>query len=211
MGEQVMHVNGKRYLIDSTYTKIKSHYPLFDTLSFGVEKGSSNREILCQFKPDSMYTLIMACCASTDIVPSWKAYADSLKHWDYERDFEKIQHLLLDVPKFKVKLSNASIDDTIYAWSPDYACLPRIIHVKDTLQEYGRIDKCWYWTNISAIEFFKTDEQLNLLKEDDGFIYEVFPKDNRNQLADIFFRIFDNDFYTIVYDIKTKEIELIRN
>lgn len=205
IGLKVITVNGNLYQIDSTYSNIKTNFPDFDTISFGTESRWQEMKILCNFKPDSSYTLVFACCSSTDIVPSWKANFDSLKIWDYEINFDKIQSLLLDKPKITLKLLNGSVNDTIFGWNADYACFPKIIRVTDSPFLYGVPSKCFYWTNISQFEFFKSNKNLYNLKDENGFIEDVFPEENHEKLAYIYFRLFDDGYYTITYDLKLKK------
>ena len=64
-------VNGKVYTIDSTYQEIETHYPEFDSLILTWEKRNTTKDpIICNFKPDSTYSIYHSCCASLDIYPT---------------------------------------------------------------------------------------------------------------------------------------------
>lgn len=200
-------VNGTPYLIDSTYSLIKTAFPAFDTLTILDPSRHEETAILCNFKADSFYTLIPACCASIDVAPSWKANSDSLRKWDdYERDFEKILALLMDKPRFTLKISNGSANDSIYGWYVDYACFPRFKVLDCKGWEYGVASKCFFWNNISTFAFFKSSMDYSQGLNSAGEVEDTFPDEEMELLGTITVRLFDNEDYVIDYDVETRDI-----
>ena len=207
IGKKTVVINGKNYTIDSTYSKIETAYPKFDTLLFKNDGWEDDHKIYCNFKPDSSYTFILACCGSTDIVPSWKANHDSLKTWD----FNKCKSLLMDKPHITLKITNGSSKDSIYGWYSDYSCIPHFKILDKKGWKYGVPVKCFYWNNISPFIFFKSKEDYSKSRKEDGVIENEYPEEDYQKLGLIYLRLFDNKNYTISYDVITKNTTLTYN
>lgn len=205
IGSTTVKINGKQYHVDSIGTKIKTNYPMFDTLVFIEDAPNINRLIICNFKPDTIYTISHACCLSLDIIPASKFRNDSLFLWDSEKDFDKIQNQLMDKPFISIRtLKNPK--ESIYAWHADAACETehKIIHVE--LWRLGVPQKCFYWSNITTIQFFKTDRTIPKHKTTD--LEEFLSIDNIVELTDLSFRLFDDERFVIVYDEKNNKATL---
>jgi hypothetical protein len=201
----IVELNGKDYQIGETATKLKTNFPSFDTVRFKNYNGKA--PILCNFKPDSSYTLFSACCASVDIIPTWKTQIDSIKYWDYEYEFDKIQKITMDRPFFTLKIINGTNRDSIYAWYEDAACFPSFKLIDKKGWKYGVPGKCFYWTNISSFVFFKSKMDYSKDKDKYGVVNDVFP-DNTEELGRIVIRLFDNQRFIIMYDVKLKTVTL---
>jgi hypothetical protein len=160
LNKMVVQVNGKEYIVDSIGIKIKTNFPKFDTLTFLGEAPNTNQAIICNFKPDSTYSITHACCGSLDIIPSSKLKNDSLLIWDYEADFYKIQKQLMDNPFISVRTINNPMD-SIYMWHADAACETKCKLIDTSLWSLGIPPKCFYWNNITTLLFFKTDQSLS--------------------------------------------------
>jgi hypothetical protein len=204
IGSKEIIVNGKLYKIDSGFTKIETQYPKFDLLSFKYDAWVDDIKIYCNFKPDSSYTCILACCGSTDIVSSWKTEHDSLGVWG----LEKTQALLMDKPVFTLKTIHATLKDSIYAWYADHSCYPTFKIVDDSGWKYGTMVKCGYWNNISPFLFFKSSADYSENRRPDGTVVQVFPEEGYKEQGIIYIRLFDNKSYTISFDYATKNIRL---
>lgn len=205
-------VNGKVYTIDSTYQEIETHYPEFDSLILTWEKRNTTKDpIICNFKPDSTYSIYHSCCASLDIYPTSEVEHDSIKNWDFEEDFDKIQSLMLDHPKFTFT-TNGELNDSIYAWYVDYACMPSFNLVDKKGWDYGSPIKCYYWTNISSFRFFNIQKDFSKFQDENGIVNDVYPDNELSNtyklLGQISVRLFDNKSYIINYDIKTNKVSL---
>lgn len=208
-GTESVNINGNIYTIDSTFTKIKTRYPKFDTLVFMNDGEANGRRVICNFMPDSSYSFIGACCGSTDIVPSWKAEYDSLKYWDFEYDFEKIQGLLMDHPLFTLKVTNASAKDSIYGWYVDHSCVPTFMLLDENGRNYGEAIKCFYWNNISPFIFFQSTENYKSYMDTEGLVLDIYPAFEQIKiLGEINVRLFDNKKYILHYDLTKKVVTL---
>lgn len=200
-------LNGKIHTIDSNFKKLPTRFPQFDTLRFRNETWSDETAFICNFKPDSSYSCITACCGTTDIIQSWKLQNDSVRFWDLELDFDKIQRLFMDRPSFTLKIKNGTSKDSIYAWYCDHACFPSFKLIDKNGWEYGTPAKCFYWSNMSMFEFFKSKEDYSKDINQYGIVEDVFP-DGSQRLGYIFVRLFDDEKFTITYDVKKKNIRL---
>lgn len=196
-------LNGKKYNIDSTGTKIKTRYPKFDTLIFLRESANSEIKIICNFKPDSSYYITYACCGSLDIIPKSRFKCDSLKYWDAEKDFEKIQNNFLDKPFLSIKTKEIP-RDSLYAWHSDAACMTEHKLINTELWHLGVPPKCFYWSNITPILFFKTDASSKQKSNKD--VGEFLDKKNVIELATIYLRLFDNQRFILTFDEQKRNV-----
>lgn len=205
IGSTTVKINGIQYQAESIGTKIKTNYPKFDTLVFLGEAPNIDRPIICNFKPDTVYTISVACCGSLDIIPASKFKNDSLSIWDFEKDFDKIQNQLMDRPFISIRtLSDPK--DSVYAWHADAACETEHKLINTKLWQLGVPPKCFYWNNITTIQFFKTDKTIP--KHETTDLEEFLAIDNIVELTDISFRLFDNERFVITYDEKTNKCTL---
>lgn len=198
-------INGKKYKIERTGISIKTLYPKFDTLSFLSGAANQNDKIICNFKPDSSYVISGACCGSLDIIPQSRFNCDSLKYWDGEKDFEKIQNLFLDKPYLSVRTRKPPAD-SLYAWHADAACVTAHSLIDTSLWKLGIPPKCFYWNNITPILFFKTDALSQQKRNDD--VAEFLDKKNVIELTTIYLRLFDNQKFILTFDEETRSVKL---
>lgn len=205
IGEMTVKINGIQYQVDSIGTKINTNYPKFDTLTFIENAPIVNIPIICNFKPDSVYSISVACCGSLDIIPASKFKNDSLSIWDFEKDFDKIQNQLMDRPFISIK-TKKSPKDSIYAWHADGTCMTQHRIINQELWQMGVPPKCFYWNNITTIQFFRTDKTMPKHEKTD--LEEFLSIDNIVELTDISFRLFDNERFVIIYDEKTNRCSL---
>jgi hypothetical protein len=214
IGEITIEVNGKTYTIDSTFSRIKTHYPGFDTLLFRTVSDGMDREILCNFQPDSVYTFLPACCGSIDIVPfrETQVVEDSLWWDDFEGNFDKIQAVFLDRPFVTLKVVNGSVKDSVYGWYSDHACWPSFKLLDSIGWGYGAPVKCFYWNNISTFVFFTGTGPDTAGRNEQGVVEDDFPEDyfatGYAKLGDITVRLFDRRRYVITYDVASGRVEL---
>ncbi len=204
-GYQTILLNGKKYNIDSAGTKIKTKFPNFDTLTFLTETANSNVAVICNFKPDSCYFITFSCCASLDLIPKSKFKCDSLKHWDGEKDVEKLKNQLLDKPFISIRTRNVP-KDSIYAWHSDAACITEHKLINTDLWRLGVPPKCFYWTNITPILFFKTDANSKQKRNKD--VEEFLGKKSVIELATIYLRLFDNQKFILTFDEQKKSVQI---
>lgn len=209
-GKVKITINGIKYEIDSNYTSIKTRFPIMDTITFLEQTigENSGRKLICNFKPDSSYTITPACCATLDIIQSYKVNIDSLNYWGEKEQYDKIQEKLMDQSYFILKIKNGTKKDSIYAWYTDYACFPSYKLIDEIGWEYGIPVKCFYWSNISTFTFFKTQQDDSEFKNEFGVIEDQFPSEKSETLATITVRLFDKDRYIITYDVLKKKISL---
>lgn len=201
-------INGKVYAIDSMGADIETNYPGFDTLNF-LNRG--DQDIVCNFKPNRSYVVSGACCGSLDILPIEKKKA-LLDHYeqieDIEAEMSNIKEYTLDFPTFSFKLTKNS-NDSIFFWSADYACQPRIIHSTNEIQEYGSASKCFYWSNITFLQFYETDDPREFTYGEDGMRYDYLPDfqevEDRGTIA---VRLFDDHHFLVTLNVDTGEIYL---
>ena len=205
VGFVTVKINGRQYYIDSVGTKIPTNYPKFDTLVFRSEYSESNYPIICNFKPDTNYSIIGACCGSLDIVPSSKLDCDSLQYWGWPEDIEKIKNQLMDKPFISLR-TKKNPKDSIYAWHEDASCMTEHKAINTQLWRLGVPPKCSYWTNITTIMFFKTDNKLPVHEQSD--LEEFLDIKNIVELTSISFRLFDNERFMIIYDVKNNKATL---
>jgi hypothetical protein len=209
----LISLNGRALSIDSTYTSIPTHYPYFDTLTFIHGSGNPLNPILCNFKPGNSYSIIGACCGSSDIVLSGKLktkkYLSLIRQLDsnYEENYSKIQSILMDMPSFTLRIVNGSKQDSIYGWYMDYSCIPRFKMLDTKGWNYGPAQKCYYWSNISTFVFFTSHEDFKKDMNKEGEIEIVYPE-NMKVLSSIDVRLFDNKKYCLTYDKKKNSIQL---
>jgi len=203
-----VQLNGEVYHIDSIGTDIETNFPEFDTLFFPTQ---GNQHILCNFKPDSSYLVSGACCATLDIIPyeKMKAFKDSFI-WieDIELEMNRIQEYTLDVPTFSFQLKGKS-EDSIYFWSADYACEPKIRLATNTPQEYGSAWKCFYWSNITVLQFYTSSQSREYMIGEDGQWYDYLPDfEEIEDCGTLAVRLFDNHHFLVTLDVITNEISL---
>lgn len=205
IGSTTVKINGIQYHVDSIGTKIKTNYPKFDTLFFLADAPNTNIPIICNFKPDTLYTISVACCGSLDIIPASKFKNDSLSLWDFEKDFDKIQNQLMDKPFISIRtLKNPK--DSLYAWHADAACMTEHKLINSTLWRLGVPAKCFYWNNITTIQFYKTDYKM--AKHEKTDLEEFLQTKNIVELTSISFRLFDNERFVITYDEKSNSVKI---
>lgn len=205
IGSMAVKINGIQYQLDSIGTKINTKFPTFDTLVFLEDGSNSHTPIICNFKPDSAYTISFACCGSLDVFPTSKQKNDSLSLWNYDTDFYKIQNELMDQPFISIKTLNHP-KDSIYAWHADAACETEHRIINKTLWKLGIPPKCFFWSNITYIQFFKTDHTIPKHKKTD--LEEFLDIDNIVELTSISFRLFDDERFVIIYDEKKNQATL---
>lgn len=203
--KQEVIINGIVYEVDSSGISIPTNYPNFDTLLFNSKRYRFSKAIICNFKPDSSYTISMACCNSLDIIPTSKSECDSLRYWDYEKDFDKIQKQLMDRPFISIRTKKTP-NDSIYAWHADGACMTKNKIISTKLWKLGIPPKCFFWNNITIILFFKQNNNMDYHKKTD--LEEFLGIDNIVKLKDISFRLFDNERFVLIYDEENNNIEI---
>ena len=201
---QTVQINGKQYSIDSIGTKIKTNYPDFDTIVF--LSYYDNCPIICNFKPDSIYSITGACCDEVDIIPQSKLNNDSLHIWDFEKDHEKILNQLMNKPFISIR-TKKNPKDSIYAWHADITCETEYKLINSRLWHLGVPPKGFYWNNITTIQFFKTDNKMP--NHPTTGLEEFLGIKNVVELASISFLLFDNERFIIIYD-EEKNIARIR-
>lgn len=201
-----IQVNGIMYYLDSTHTSIRTNFPAFDSLVFPTQ-GGAKYPIICNFKPDSNYSVTPACCATLDVIPSYKIDNDSLKFWITE-ETNWGKSYLMDLPRISFRITPPT-SDTIYGWYEDHACFPEFKMLSEQKWEYGVPSKCFYWTNISPLQFFKESTDFSEFTEEDGVVYDVFPDfDKAEFLGTIRVRLFDDQDFLVTYNSITKKIVL---
>lgn len=209
-----VRINGAVYVLDSSYTSVPTYYPLFDTLTFVHEGTDEAFSVLCNFHPDSSYTVIHACCGSLDLVTSRKACDKRLREWseNYDTESDKIQQVLMDRPSFILQLENGTKADSIYGWYSDHACFPQFRLLDNTGWAYGEAIKCFYWSNISYFEFFKSSADYRSFMNEAGIVEDVYPDfpDTVEHLGHVAVRLFDDAWYVVSYDVATGKIRLRR-
>lgn len=205
VGQQKISVNGIIYEIDSIAIKIPTNYPVFDTLIFRTESPNFNTSLICNFKPDTTYFISIACCGSYDIIPLSKFNCDSLKYWDFEKDFDKIQNQLRDKPFISIRTREIT-KDTIYAWHSDAACGTEHNVIGKDLWRLGVPPKCFYWNNITSIVFFNKSQANKTIREQQTAEFLGF--DNIEIITDISFRLFDNERFVLIFDEENKTVKI---
>tara|TARA_B100000780_G_scaffold259592_1_gene210754 strand:+ start:1942 stop:2616 length:675 start_codon:yes stop_codon:yes gene_type:complete len=205
IGLQNVSVNGVDYMVDSIGKKISTNYPEFDTLTFKSDSQNLDSPIICNFKPDTTYILSMACCGSFDIIPMSKYNCDSLKYWDFEKDFDKIQNQFMDKPFISIKTEGNS-NDTIYAWHADAACETEHHVLGKELWRLGVPPKCFYWNNITAVVFFKKSTINNTPQEEETA--KLLGFDNIEILTSITFRLFDDQRFVLILNEDTQNVKI---
>lgn len=211
--EMSIVLNGDTIVIDSSFTKIESNYPIFDTLIFLNNVDVVQPKVLCNFQPDSLYSLHYACCGSIDIIPSWKI--DFITKNEIWYDDNRYQDLMMDLPSFTLRVVNNFEKDSIYGWYVDHACFPSFKLLIDNDWEYGIPLKCYYWNNISEFDFFTSNQDYSSHIDDDtGVVEDWFPYPNDDEktviekVGTIRVRLFDNDSYLLIYDVQTSTVHL---
>lgn len=205
-------INSDTISFDSTYVTINTNYPAFDTFSFLAGGPNGPFPSICNFKADSAYSVIYACCGSLDIVPSWKMNVLKKNDWDYVDN--EYQEMLMDRPKFTLKVTNAKSQDSIYGWYSDAACFPVFKLLSEKGWYYGSAIKCYYWNNFSDFVFFTSDGNYSNDLNENCEIEDVYAypneseEDNIQNLGRICVRLFDNDRYIITYDAESGEVKL---
>ena len=204
----IVQINSQQFVLDSNFTSIPTHYPGFDTLVFLNTSASGTNPIICNFKPDTSYSVNIACCASLDIIPSSKLDHDSLRFWDYEKDHGKIKKQLMDRPSISMQVVNAQ-NDTIYGWYADYACMPTFKRLSNQEWRYGTPEKCYYWNNISTFIFFSSEENYLKSADKNGVIADIYPEPEEIEvLGRITLRLFDDQSFVLTYDTESKQVSV---
>lgn len=204
VGLKTIKINGKEYNIESSKQLVKTNFPDFDTLYFDSEEP-----IICNFKPDSSYSLIMACCGSTDIVSSYKYEITKSMNFESEKDIEEIKSVLLDQPYLFINTIN-NFTDSIYAWNSDAACQPVFNKLDKEFWKMGQPPKCYYWSNINYILFFQKDTKYSSINDKDDDIESLLEIDGVHRLKYIAIRFFDNEHFEITFDKSINEIFIIK-
>ncbi len=205
VGSMQVRVNGQEYFVDSIGTQINTQYPGFDTLIFLAEGPNSEEPVFCNFKPDSVYAVSLACCGSLDLFPASRFEYDSLFLWDYREDFGRIQNHLMDRPFLSIRTKHPPTD-SLYAWHADASCITEYKMIDTATWQLGVPPKCFYWTNITYIRFFKQDERL--ASKEESHTGELLDIPNVVELSSIAIRLFDNERFVIVYNERTNQITL---
>jgi hypothetical protein len=199
VGNTTISINGKNYQLDSASAEIPTHYPRFDTLIF---RDRENTPILCNFKPDSSYIVIGACCGSFDIVNTSKLRNDSLQYWSPFENIEKIHTALMDKPFISIRTKVAPTD-SIYAFHEDAACNGKYKRIDTTLWRPGVPPKCVYWTNVTTITFVAQKKE-----EVDTDLEEFLGLSSAARLCSVSFRLFDDERFLLIYDEHKNSVEL---
>ena len=206
-----IEINGKKYCLNSNFSQHRTNYPLFDTLSLISEGSNFDNLILCNFKPNSSYSISVACCGSLDVIPSSKLENDSLNIWNYEENYSKIQQTLMDRPFISMRIAS-EVEDTIYGWYADMACFPKFKRLRIEKWEYGVPQKCFFWNNISPFFFFKSSSNYRDDIMENGVIEDIYPMYSNDEtieiLAEINLRLFDNERFILTYFPMTKSVIL---
>lgn len=201
-----VEINGRTYTVNSDELRINTNYPDFDTLAFLNEGPDHSRKVLCNFKPDSSYSLTVACCGSLDIAPAYKLQIDQLLFWDDEKDDGKIQALLLDRPHISLQLTREP-DRPVYGWYADMACFTRYKQLTTDKWEYGTPEKCFYWSNVSTFLFFESENACPDGWNQQGEC-EEYPDESITVLGSVTYRLFDNERFILSYDPMLKKVSL---
>jgi len=198
----IIKLNGKTYSVGSKAVTISTNYPDFDTLSLSLGETDWDENIICNFKPDSIYILETACCGSIDIFPSDKLKNDSLKHWNFSKDIDKIHKQLLDKPNITIRTKSHTTKE-IFAWIVDPACDLKNKSINKPWQ-VGVPPKCNYWSNITNILFYKID---NNMPEHKPTQTETFLNiENIVEINSIRFRLFDDENFEIIVNIESGNV-----
>lgn len=214
IGTQKAIVNEKMVEIDSVGISIETHYPGFDSIQFLREYRDTAHFVLCNFKPDSSYVLIGACCGSTDITTSSKLEQVENKllanrvHLDtagFEAELFMAQEILWDRPTFTFRLTE-TLEDTVWGWSSDAACFSLVFPITEEPLNYGTPEKCFYWTNINHLHFFK-QKNLGSWIGGDGVEYYNWPEfETATTVASQAVRFFDDHHFLVTVNPKTEEL-----
>ncbi len=204
VGTYPVKINGKKYSVDSIGIAIATNYPRFDTLIFLMHDPESLSPILCNFKPDSLYSVTMACCGMPDLVKA-KPHNDSLDVWKYPQDEDKIRNYWMDKPYISIRTKDQP-KDSIYAYHQDFTLQPELKLIGINLWRLGVPRKGHFWNNITTIQFFKTDPNLPPHKPTD--FEEFLGMKNIVLLGSISFRLFDDQRFVIIYDETTNTVSL---
>ena len=206
LGAIQVNINGQNYVVDSNAISIPTHYPAFDTLIFLEQTSFADIPILCNFKPDSSYSIHLACCAEPDIIPASKFLADSLDYWVSEEQDSSIRNHFLDRPSISIKTS-APPSTNLYAWLIDFSAAPIYSSIDTTISKFGvPIKGDYYWNNITTILFFKID---TLTETHLGSpIEEMLNIPNIVELYYLTLRLFDNGNYLLIYDEVTNSVSI---
>ncbi|MDG1332452.1 MAG: hypothetical protein P8P74_08985 [Crocinitomicaceae bacterium] len=201
-------INGNEIIVDSSFINIETNYPAFDTLIL----LNNPVAIICNFKPDSVYSFWYSCCGSIDIIPTWEM--DLIVKNDLEYDENGYQQLTMDQTTFTLKVINNVANDSIYGWYSDHACFPQFKLLTYADWDYGSAQKCFYWNNISDFVFFTSNQTYYEHMNENGVIEDWFPYPNDDEkviiekVGSIRVRLFDNDPYAIVYDAQSNKTYL---
>ncbi|MEZ4842956.1 MAG: hypothetical protein R3A43_01755 [Bacteroidia bacterium] len=200
-GQQIIWVNSEAYLTDSASIEIATNYPDFDTLVLPLTKI----KILVNFKPDSSYSIVPACCAEHDIIPKSKVQQHFIFNFDTAEHTINDLHATMDKPFISIRTSTKT-DDTIYAWHADWACLTQQSALDTVPWRLGVPTKCFYWSNTTAILFFKIDNRMPIHEKTD---LEVFlGRTNLVELTTIHFRLFDDQRFILTFEEKSNTAKL---
>lgn len=205
IGIITVEVNGNQFTIDSAGTKIRTNFPRFDQIIFLSTDSATRSPIICNFKPDSVYTIVKTCCNTPDILPTSRLQNDSLKIWDIETDFDKIQQQLMDKPFISVKAKKKP-KCNLYIWTADAGCFPEYWSIDTTLLPLGTPRKCFFWSNITTFQVFTTDETL--AQQESADLEELLGIEHFVKLSAVSLRLFDNESFVIIFDEKTNNISV---
>lgn len=206
LGAIQVNINGQNYVVDSNAISIPTHYPAFDTLIFLENTSFVNVPILCNFKPDSSYSIHLACCAEPDIVPASKFLTDSLDSWVREEQDSSIRNHFLDRPFISIK-TIATPASELYAWLIDFSAAPVYSRIDTTLMPFGvPVKGEYYWNNITTILFFKADAQMPAHLP--SALEEMLNTPNLVELRYLTLRLFDNGNYLLIYDEVTNSVSI---
>lgn len=208
-------LNGDSLHIDSNFQTLPTRYPAFDTLYL-----DGWGPVLCNFKPDSSYTLIIACCGTVDIIQTskWNQWRQVLNaHPDSLFDVLDVQPYLIDHASYYMQLEGTTTD-TVYGWYADYSCYPTIQRVSSVEPTFVPVEKCFYWSNINVFEFFTSDKDYLEYALDDGSIPDIFretgewdTKEGEDPLlGSIVVRLFDDGRFLIRFNLQTEKVTLER-
>ena len=200
-----IQVNGVDYPLDTFYINIPTRYPDFDTIRFKGEIGNSRSAIYCNFKPDSSYSIAMACCGHVDIFQTYKLQALSLSTWDAEKESDKIRALLRDRPFISIKTKHKT-SQPLFAWQSDASCETLQDTISKKRWDMGVFQKCFFWNNISTIMIYSIHPDTNY--HENAFVESLMQQQNVVALNWFSFRLFDDQHYLIIYNERKKTFKL---
>lgn len=204
-GFTTININGEHYIIDSVGTEIITNYPSFDSLIFLDNGANINIPIICNFKPDSTYSIISSCCGSLDIIPTSRLQNDSIPMWDLVVDIDKIQNQFMDKPTISINTRGIP-NDSIYAWQVCFSRPPEYKSINSGIWRLGTPYKGVYWNNITMFQVFKVSPDST--KQDNRDLETFLQISNIEVLSSISLRLFDNASFLITFDEGNNNITL---